>query len=127
MCLDASDSSDSDDDREQARLQLLKKKKRHRMDDRARSIREQEPKRLGAQILMHRINHRLARADFFTSATEIDSCLSHCSHCNRLVNRESQSSRLRNVLGRRQGPIRHCQKPLVWINSNNTISTPENS
>ena len=37
MCSDASDFSDSDDDREQARLQLLKKK-RHCMDDRARSI-----------------------------------------------------------------------------------------
>ena len=44
MCSDASDSSDSDDDREQARLRLLKKK-RHRMDDRAKSIREKEPKR----------------------------------------------------------------------------------
>ena len=32
MCSDALDSSDSDDDREQARLRLLKKK-RHRMDD----------------------------------------------------------------------------------------------
>ena len=44
MCSDASDSSDSDDDREQARLRLLKKK-RHRMDGRAKSIREKEPKR----------------------------------------------------------------------------------
>ena len=37
MSSDALESSDSDDDREQARLQLLKKK-RHCMDDRARSI-----------------------------------------------------------------------------------------
>ena len=43
MCSDASESSDSDDDREQARLWLLKKK-RHRMDDRARSIMEEESK-----------------------------------------------------------------------------------
>ena len=43
MSSDALESSDSDDDREQARLQLLKKK-RHCMDDRARSIREKEPK-----------------------------------------------------------------------------------
>ena len=44
MSSDALDSSDSPDDREQARLRLLKKK-RHCMDDRAKSSREQEPKR----------------------------------------------------------------------------------